>query len=173
VTDAKIGDVLSLDLPYFPSANSAQSPVAQRGTDQRKAVILRRTVKPDRIAFLVEDRGLDQVLDCEPEFSLSADATFPKTTVEVEVTNEADLTHPVRVEMAVGALEPAGAGQFVRRWIAEPGRQPVRPAGRVRGLERVGADAVRAERRGRRLHRLAEPRPGRPDPALGSVRGGQ
>ncbi len=114
VTDANIGDVLTLDLEYFPSANPDQSPVSQRGTDPRRAVVLRRTKKPDRVSLLLEDRGLAAELECDPEFTLDPSATFPKTTVTVEVTNETDLASALRVEMAQGASEPAGAGQFVR-----------------------------------------------------------
>lgn len=121
-SDARIGDVITVDCAYFPSADPLQSPVSQRGTNARRAVVLQRTNHGDFFAYTVEDRGLAETLDCLPEFTLAADATFPKTTVEVTVTNTADLDHNVRVEMAVGAIEPAGHGQFVRLWV--PDRDP-------------------------------------------------
>ncbi len=117
VTTAKIGDVLTLDLEYFPSGN-------ERGTDPRRAVILRRTVKPDRVSLLLEDRGLAASLECDPAFTLAADATFPKTTVEVTVTNPDDLASPLRVEMAQGASEPSSAGQFVRLFVPNRDANP-------------------------------------------------
>jgi hypothetical protein len=146
VTDARIGDVLTLDLRYFPSANATQSPVSQRGTDLRRAVILKRTVQPDRVALLLEDRGIAEALDCAPEFRSQPRRRVPQDHGRGRGHQRGGPVRPDPGGDGRGG-ERARERRPVRPVLApQPGRQPVRSPARVRRQCRLGADALRAER---------------------------
>jgi hypothetical protein len=123
--EAVIGEELVVDCPHVPSAAQAQFPTSQRGTLPRRGFILHKTVSPSGATFMLEDRGLAEVVPLVPTFTLAADATFPKKVVEVTVTNEADLLAAavnVRVEMSTDGSPTAG--QFVRVWRPDVDANP-------------------------------------------------
>lgn len=118
VTDALIGQELVLDLSYLPTADPADSPVSQRGSTPRLALVLRRNPGPEGPLLLVQDRGTAVAVDpgLAPTFTLTASDWAPRHIAIVTVTNLATLAAAgvrVRIERATGAAEPTGAGVTV------------------------------------------------------------
>ena len=127
VTDALIGETVTLDLAHLPTASPTQSPTSQRGTVPRIALVLRRTPTPSGPVLKLQDRGIapsDQV-ELVPEFTIDKSTADPRKIVTVTITNGAALVAAgvkVRVQMATGSSTPTN-GTSVR--LLDPATDPL------------------------------------------------
>jgi type 1 fimbria pilin len=114
--DPRIGDETILDLPHLPTADPTQSPVSQRGTTPRIAMVIRRTPTPAGPLLTVVDRGIAAQIGLVPEFTIAPSDDEPRKIATVEITNGPALAAAgatVRIEWAVTGAEPV-AGQLLR-----------------------------------------------------------
>jgi hypothetical protein len=110
VTPALIGEVVTLDLAHLPTADPAQTPVSQRGTTPRLALVLRRTPTPAGPVLKLQDRGIapTEQLEGEVTFTIIKSVADPRKIATVEITNGASFVdgEMIRVQMATGSSTP-------------------------------------------------------------------
>jgi hypothetical protein len=107
--DPRIGEETILDLPHLPTANPTQSPVSQRGTTPRIALVLRRTPTPAGPLLTVQDRGIALQAGLVPEFTIAPSGDEPRKIATIAITNGPALAAAgvtVRVEWAVSSTTP-------------------------------------------------------------------
>jgi hypothetical protein len=113
MSDALLGDFITLDLDHRPNAFTGREPTSQRigeGGGTRIVQIVHRTLTPAGPEYLTLDVGPgDDATELVPEFDLDLTADDPRHTAEATLTNHGDLAgFLVRMEMGTGSTEPDG-----------------------------------------------------------------
>jgi hypothetical protein len=113
MSDALLGDFITLDLDHRPNAFTGREPTSQRigeGGGQRIVQVVHRTLTPAGPEYEVLDVGPTvTATELVPEFTLALTSDDPRHTAEATLTNHGDLAgFLVRMEMGTGSTEPDG-----------------------------------------------------------------
>jgi hypothetical protein len=113
MSDALLGDFITLDLDHRPNAFTGREPTSQRigeGGGQRIVQVVHRTLTPAGPEYEVLDVGPTvSATELVPEFDLDLTSDDPRHTAEATLTNHGDLAgFLVRMEMGTGSVEPDG-----------------------------------------------------------------